>query len=112
MRDIQIKQFEVIETVVEGEILKKIPGKNYPVLIISFNSDEFPWNYIQWDLENIIIDASGILITFKINNDIIKVIIESEYFDMELIEMIKNYNDILIGITDLNHKTTFFSRDV
>lgn len=112
MRDIQIKHFEIIETVVEGSILNKTPDINYPVAIISFNSDELPWNYIQWDLDDIIINNAGILITFKVKEDIIKVIIESDYFDEELIEMIEKYQDVLIAITDSNSKTIFFSRNV
>lgn len=99
--DIKIENFDVIETVIDiSEINKEYKiGTIEPLLIISINSKDLPWNYEQWDLKEINHSKYEIIFVFSHNNKEHKLIIDNNNYDENLENNLKKYQHVFFNIS-------------
>lgn len=112
MEQIQLKQFDVIETVIEENIIRQNGIKDLvPVIIINIDSENLPWNYKEWEITNKNINPLFLLFNFKnknSNNDY-EIIISGRYFTEEFSKNISKYKNIIVSISSSEHDLLMFS---
>lgn len=107
---INIKNFDIIETAISLSAIDK--GNEdiiVPVIIMSLNYKDFPWNYESWDLKSLNFSKYEILLNFKHQNKEINLIIENDYYDKTLIKNLERYKHFILNISnDIKEDTSFY----
>lgn len=107
---ININNFDVIETVISLSLIDKSKNEEIvPVIIMSLNHKDLPWNYEQWDLISINFNFYEISINFSFQDKIINIIIDNNNYDQILIKNLEQYKHFILNISnDVKDDISFY----